>query len=88
MEDNGLLSDGEAAAPPGAPPAETSSADLVHTEDEVAARYKVSPATVKNWRRTRTGPLYFYAGRHVRYRESALAAWEKEQERLAAEHAS
>ena len=52
----------------------------VFTEAEVAARYQVKPATVKNWRRTRTGPAWFYAGRHVRYRESALNAWEKARE--------
>lgn len=63
-------------------------AEAVYTENEVAIRYKVSPATVKNWRRTRTGPLYFYAGRHVRYRESALVAWEQEQERIASGRAS
>lgn len=52
----------------------------VFTEAEVAARYQVKPATVKNWRRARTGPAWFYAGRHVRYRESALLDWEKARE--------
>jgi hypothetical protein len=54
------------------------------SEGEVAARYQVPAPTVKTWRRKRTGPRYFYAGRHVRYRLADLIAWEKsESERQA-----
>lgn len=53
-------------------------------EDGVAARYKVTARTVKRWRAMRTGPRYFYAGRHVRYRMAALVEWEKDAELKAA----
>jgi hypothetical protein len=54
------------------------------SEDEVAERYQVPAPTVKTWRRRRTGPRYFYAGRYVRYRLADLIAWEKsETERVA-----
>jgi hypothetical protein len=49
-------------------------------EDGVAARYKVTPRTVRRWREMRTGPDWFYAseGRNVRYRLVDLIAWEKD----------
>lgn len=49
-------------------------------EGGVAARYKVTPRTVRRWRSTRTGPDWFYAseGRNVRYRLVDLIAWEKD----------
>jgi transposase len=58
------------------------SADIL-SEDQVAARYQVSPRTVRRWRYKRTGPAYFYAGRHVRYRLADLLTWE--QQRAAAD---
>ena len=47
------------------------------SEDQVAARYQVAAPTVRGWRRKRTGPRYFYAGRRVRYRLADLLAWEE-----------
>ena len=49
----------------------------VLTEAEVAERYQVAASTVKHWRYRRRGPLWFRAGRHVRYRLTDLRAWEK-----------
>jgi DNA-binding transcriptional MerR regulator len=46
---------------------------------EVADRYKVSPHTVIHWRQKGTGPRCFKPGRHWRYRERDLLAWEEEQ---------
>ena len=44
------------------------------SEDQVAARYQVAAPTVRGWRRKRTGPRYFYAGRRVRYRLADVVA--------------
>jgi excisionase family DNA binding protein len=54
------------------------------TEDELAARLKISPRTVKRWRWRRYGPAWFYAGRHVRYRMSAVLEWEAAEQMKAA----
>lgn len=48
-------------------------------EDGVAARYGVASGTVREWRRKRKGPDYFYAGRYVRYRLADLLAWEEQE---------
>lgn len=47
------------------------------TQAELAARLGVPEDTVKRWRRTRTGPPFFRAGRHVRYRETEVEKWEQ-----------
>ena len=46
---------------------------------ELAAREDVSVATVYEWNYTGTGPRYFRAGRHVRYRLADVERWEQEQ---------
>lgn len=53
------------------------------TPDQVAKRYQVSEATLKEWRYKGTGPKYVRLGRHVRYPAKALEQWEQEQEALA-----
>lgn len=58
-------------------------AERIWTPQEVAERYEVSERTLEDWRRRGTGPRFFRAGRHPRYRDSALAAWDKDQERQA-----
>ena len=53
------------------------------TPDQVAERYQVSEATLKEWRYKGTGPEYVRLGRHVRYPAKALEQWERERETLA-----
>lgn len=53
------------------------------TPDQVAERYLVSEATLKEWRYKRTGPEYVRLGRHVRYPAKALERWEKQREAAA-----
>jgi excisionase family DNA binding protein len=53
------------------------------TPDQVAERYQVSEATLKEWRYKGTGPEYVRLGRHVRYPATALKRWEKGREAAA-----
>jgi excisionase family DNA binding protein len=53
------------------------------TPDQVADRYQVSEATLKEWRYKGTGPEYVRLGRHVRYPATALERWEAEREQEA-----
>jgi excisionase family DNA binding protein len=53
------------------------------TPDQVAERYQVSEATLKEWRYKGTGPEYIRLGRHVRYPATALERWEQEREATA-----
>jgi Helix-turn-helix domain len=57
--------------------------DRLYTEDELADHLKLPVKTLAYWRQRGKGPKWFRAGRHVRYRESAVVAWETEQEREA-----
>lgn len=50
------------------------------TPDQVAERYQVSEATLKEWRYKGTGPEYVRLGRHVRYPAKALEEWERQRE--------
>jgi len=50
------------------------------TPDQIAERYQVSEATLKEWRYKGTGPEYVRLGRHVRYPAKALEQWERERE--------
>jgi predicted DNA-binding transcriptional regulator AlpA len=43
---------------------------------DLAEREQVSVETVRTWNRTRSGPPYIKAGRHVRYRIADVEAWE------------
>jgi predicted DNA-binding transcriptional regulator AlpA len=54
--------------------------DTYLTSGQVADRYRVSEATLKDWRYHRTGPKYVKLGRHVRYRLRDLERWEQERE--------
>jgi predicted DNA-binding transcriptional regulator AlpA len=47
---------------------------------DLAAREGVPLATVYDWNSKRTGPRYFKAGRHVRYRLEDVREWERRQE--------
>jgi predicted site-specific integrase-resolvase len=57
--------------------------DRIYTPEQLADHLQVSADTLEYWRRTGKGPDWFPAGRHPRYRESAILAWEKEQEQEA-----
>ncbi|WP_188302211.1 helix-turn-helix domain-containing protein [Streptomyces sp. CBMA123] len=67
------------ALPPSLPSAQgcvCSSSDapaLLHTADEAAAILKVSPATLRRWRREGTGPAYVRVGGRIGYRHQDLA---------------
>lgn len=45
--------------------------------DELAERLGLPPETIRCWRRKGQGPAWMPVGRHVRYREVDVAAWEK-----------
>jgi predicted DNA-binding transcriptional regulator AlpA len=49
---------------------------------DLAAREGVPLATVYDWNYKGTGPRYFRAGRHVRYRLTDVERWERERESL------
>lgn len=46
------------------------------TPTELAEREKVPIETIYSWNRTKSGPRYFRAGRHVRYPMEEVLAWE------------
>ncbi len=53
-------------------------ADPLRTTEEVAERYRVTPNTVSIWRFKGVGPAYLKLSRRcVRYRESALCAYDQ-----------
>ena len=56
-----------------------SGADHLLTRDEVALWLKVAPKTLAQWASQKKGPRYAHIGGHVRYRLSAVIAWENEQ---------
>jgi predicted DNA-binding transcriptional regulator AlpA len=47
------------------------------TPDELAARYGISPLTLRQWRWQGIGPRPLKVGRRVLYPESEIAAWER-----------
>lgn len=51
------------------------------TPEDLAERLggDFSLETLKRWRRTGKGPKYLRAGKHVRYRETDVIAWEESQ---------
>ena len=53
--------------------------ERIYTPDELAERYRLSPETLAAWRKKGTGPRYFRAGKHARYRESDVLAWDAAQ---------
>jgi predicted DNA-binding transcriptional regulator AlpA len=46
------------------------------TIDDLAERYQISVATVRNWRIRGTGPKAVKIGRFLRYRFDDVLAWE------------
>ena len=51
------------------------------TVDELAARLRVAPATVRHWRATGRGPTATRVGRRIVFGEAAVAAWLDSQQR-------
>lgn len=45
------------------------------TPEQTAAMLQVSPRTVEEWRRTRTGPPWRRMRRHVRYLRREVLVW-------------
>jgi predicted DNA-binding transcriptional regulator AlpA len=54
------------------------------TPQELSDMFHVSVETVYQWRRKRTGPPGFRAGRHLRYDLDAVRSWITDQTRKAA----
>jgi hypothetical protein len=54
--------------------------DKVYTPAEVSEHLGVPVKTLTDWRYKKTGPAWFPAGRFVRYKESAITAWQDESE--------
>ena len=50
------------------------------TESELAQRWAVTKNALRQWRYRGEGPPYLKVGSRVRYRLSAVEAWEKERE--------
>lgn len=50
------------------------------TPEQVAERYQLSEATVKEWRYKRIGPKFLRLGKRVRYSVKALEEWEQQRE--------
>lgn len=48
------------------------------SNDDLAARYSVSVSTIRQWRAAATGPAGRRFGRHIRYSEADVIAWEDE----------
>jgi Helix-turn-helix domain len=46
------------------------------SEDELAARYKLSPATLRTWRSRGRGPKFIKVGHRALYPETEVARWE------------
>lgn len=53
--------------------------DRVYTPDELAGHLQVSANTLKFWRHKGTGPRWFTIGKHVRYREADILAWQADE---------
>lgn len=49
--------------------------DELLTPSDVSVYLGVPLGTLANWRYLGRGPAYLRVGRHVRYRQSAIAAW-------------
>ena len=50
------------------------------TTEELAARWGVTPATLRNWRTKKKGPAFVkLGGKLVRYTLEAVEAWEAKQ---------
>ncbi len=54
------------------------------TTDEVAVRYRTSPATVRYWRHIGVGPKSWKAGRRVLYDLADLEQWERSRQEVGA----
>lgn len=52
--------------------------------EDLAGMFKVPVETVYQWRRKRTGPPGFRAGRHVRYNLATVLAWAESQTSITA----
>jgi hypothetical protein len=55
--------------------------DPLLSNEDTAGICRVTPQTLAAWRSRGRGPRYLKIGRGVFYRESAIAAWLKAQER-------
>lgn len=55
--------------------ASTFDLDLLLTPGDVSDYLGIPKGTLANWRSAGRGPAYLRVGRHVRYRQSAVAAW-------------
>lgn len=58
------------------------------TTEELAARYRTAPSTIRYWRHIGTGPKGTVFGRRVLYRLSEILRWEQEKEQAQHEAAS
>jgi hypothetical protein len=51
------------------------------TPNELAARWRMHPGTLSNWRQAGRGPAFIKVGSKVLYPLSAVEAWERQQAR-------
>jgi hypothetical protein len=82
-----LMARGTVSGMADATPREATSADVqgaLLTTEELAARYRVDPSTIRDWRSRQYGPRPTPIGRRMMYRMPAVLAWEAAQEAAAA----
>jgi hypothetical protein len=54
--------------------------NVLLTTLQLAARWAMAEATLRNWRVLGMGPPFIRVGRNVRYRLSVILAWEADRE--------
>lgn len=60
------------------PPSHTNDDIALFTQDELAAKLKVSRGILRQWRRKLRGPAFVRVGRNIMYRPSDVADWLKQ----------
>ena len=57
------------------PTRDANAGDPILTVDQLAAYLQVSKKTIYTWQHRRTGPPFLRAGKHLRFRTSAVDRW-------------
>jgi len=52
--------------------------DELLTTKLLARRWRVAPRTLERWRADNSGPRFLRIGRHIRYRDADVQAFERE----------
>ena len=52
--------------------------DALLTTKLLARRWRISPRTLERWRADSVGPCFLRIGRHIRYRDADVQAFERD----------